>query len=96
MLVQFGALYFANDLLNNRHFQSEPASGIEFGSMIKKKIKNILKTCKGLIMNQFFEVADNENNYNIEAVVTHIGEVIKVIGVGGGGCNAVDNMVKAG
>jgi len=47
-------------------------------------------------MNQFFEVADNESNYNIEAVVTHIGEVIKVIGVGGGGCNAVDNMVKSG
>lgn len=47
-------------------------------------------------MNQFFEVVDNEANYNIEAIVTHVGEVIKVIGVGGGGCNAVDNMVKYG
>lgn len=47
-------------------------------------------------MNQFFEVADNETTYSIEAVVTHVGEVIKVVGVGGGGCNAVDNMVKNG
>jgi len=47
-------------------------------------------------MSQFFEIVDNETNYNIEAVVTHVGEVIKVIGVGGGGCNAVDNMVKGG
>lgn len=47
-------------------------------------------------MSQFFEVTDNDNNYSIEAVVTHVGEVIKVIGVGGGGCNAVDNMVKSG
>jgi len=37
-----GALYFANDLLSDRHFQSEPASGIEFGSIIKR-IKNIFK-----------------------------------------------------
>ncbi len=47
-------------------------------------------------MNQFFEVTADETNYNMEAVVTHVGEVIKVIGVGGGGCNAVDNMVKSG
>lgn len=47
-------------------------------------------------MNQFFEMAEQESNYNIEAVFTHVGEVIKVIGVGGGGCNAVDNMVKHG
>ena len=47
-------------------------------------------------MNQFFEMAEQESNYNIEAVFTHVGEVIKVIGVGGGGCNAVDNMVKNG
>lgn len=47
-------------------------------------------------MNQFFEMAEQESNYNIEAVFTHVGEVIKVVGVGGGGCNAVDNMVKNG
>lgn len=47
-------------------------------------------------MDQFFELADNEANYNIEAVVTHVGEVIKIVGVGGGGCNAIDNMVKSG
>jgi cell division protein FtsA len=37
-----GALYFANDLISDRHFQSEPASGIEFGSIIKR-IKSIFK-----------------------------------------------------
>lgn len=47
-------------------------------------------------MDQFFELADNEANYNMEAVVTHVGEVIKIVGVGGGGCNAIDNMVKSG
>ncbi|AUR53140.1 cell division protein FtsZ [Aquella oligotrophica] len=41
-------------------------------------------------------MAEQESNYNIEAVFTHVGEVIKVVGVGGGGCNAVDNMVKNG
>jgi cell division protein FtsZ len=38
----------------------------------------------------------HENNYDIQEVMTHVGEVIKVIGVGGGGCNAIDNMVKSG
>jgi cell division protein FtsZ len=40
------------------------------------------------------------NNFNnqqsfssLQEIVTNVGEVIKVIGVGGGGCNAVDNMV---
>ena len=47
-------------------------------------------------MNQFFEVPNNDMSYNLEAVVTHQTEVIKVIGVGGGGCNAVDNMVRNG
>lgn len=47
-------------------------------------------------MDQFFELADNEVNYNIKEVVTHVGEVIKIVGVGGGGCNAIDNMVKSG
>lgn len=43
---------------------------------------------------QLFDTATS--NYDIQEVMTHIGEVIKVIGVGGGGCNAVDSMVKAG
>lgn len=42
----------------------------------------------------------NSNNFdeslNIQEVMTHVGEVIKVIGIGGGGCNAVDSMVKTG
>lgn len=46
-------------------------------------------------MNQFFETAAKGDDYkNLQQTVTHIGEVIKVIGVGGGGCNAVDNMVN--
>lgn len=47
-------------------------------------------------MDKLFDSTASENNYDIQEVMTHIGEVIKVIGVGGGGCNAVDNMVKAG
>jgi cell division protein FtsZ len=39
---------------------------------------------------------DGDCNYDIQEVMTHVGEVIKVIGVGGGGCNAVDGMVRAG
>ncbi len=35
-------------------------------------------------------------SYDIQEVMTHVGEVIKVIGVGGGGCNAIDNMVASG
>jgi cell division protein FtsZ len=39
-----------------------------------------------------------EQNYNpdLQEVMTHVGEVIKVIGVGGGGCNAIDNMIASG
>lgn len=37
-----------------------------------------------------------ETNFDIQEVMTHVGEVIKVIGVGGGGCNAIDGMVKCG
>lgn len=37
---------------------------------------------------------NEEKNYNLVEVMTHVGEIIKVIGVGGGGCNAVDNMVR--
>jgi cell division protein FtsZ len=48
------------------------------------------------IMDKLFDLASHENNYDIQQVMTHVGEVIKVIGVGGGGCNAVDNMVKSG
>lgn len=47
-------------------------------------------------MNHFFDVVDNENSYSLSEVMTHEGEVIKVIGVGGGGCNAVDNMMRIG
>lgn len=38
----------------------------------------------------------NETSYDMQEVMTHVGEVIKVIGVGGGGCNAIDNMVRSG
>ena len=51
-------------------------------------------------MDKLFDLGQNENNYennyDIREVMTHVGEVIKVIGVGGGGCNAIDNMVKYG
>ncbi|MFN8770520.1 MAG: cell division protein FtsZ [Neisseriaceae bacterium] len=47
-------------------------------------------------MDKLFSVETNSNNYDIQEVMTHIGEVIKVIGVGGGGCNAVDGMVREG
>ena len=50
-------------------------------------------------MDKLFNVdsANNGNNiYYIQEVMTHVGEVIKVIGVGGGGCNAVDSMVRSG
>lgn len=46
-------------------------------------------------MSQFFELVENET-VNGQLEISHIGEVIKIIGVGGGGCNAVDNMVKSG
>lgn len=38
-----------------------------------------------------FEIAENENSNTIEGAAK-----IKVIGVGGGGCNAVNTMIKAG
>ncbi len=48
-------------------------------------------------MDKLFDIAPEiENKYDIQEVMTHIGEVIKVIGVGGGGCNAIDNMVVSG
>ncbi|MCC2625056.1 MAG: cell division protein FtsZ [Burkholderiales bacterium] len=49
-------------------------------------------------MDKLFDLGQNEtrNSYDIQEVMTHVGEVIKVIGVGGGGCNAIDNMVKSG
>ncbi|MEN9947030.1 MAG: hypothetical protein RLZZ293_1416 [Pseudomonadota bacterium] len=46
-------------------------------------------------MSQFFEIK-NDTIDDEESIINHVGEVIKVIGVGGGGCNAVDNMVKKG
>ena len=47
-------------------------------------------------MDKLFNVDSGNNNYDIQEVMTHVGEVIKVIGVGGGGCNAIDGMVKGG
>lgn len=47
-------------------------------------------------MDKLFAVNENNNNYDIQEVMTHLGEVIKVIGVGGGGCNAIDGMVRSG
>jgi cell division protein FtsZ len=49
-------------------------------------------------VDKLFDMGQNEArmNYDIQEVMTHVGEVIKVIGVGGGGCNAIDNMVKSG
>ena len=49
-------------------------------------------------MDKLFDLGQNEarTSYDIQEVMTHVGEVIKVIGVGGGGCNAIDNMVKSG
>ena len=35
-------------------------------------------------------------NYDMQEIMTHIGEVIKVIGIGGGGCNAVHGMMNSG
>ena len=46
--------------------------------------------------NKLFDLTTPDANYNMQEVMTHVGEVIKVIGVGGGGCNAIDNMVKSG
>lgn len=46
-------------------------------------------------MDKAFDLT-NSSNFDIQEVMTHVGEVIKVIGVGGGGCNAIDNMVASG
>lgn len=47
-------------------------------------------------MDKLFDLSTSDSNYDIQQVMTHVGEVIKVIGVGGGGCNAIDNMVRSG
>lgn len=47
-------------------------------------------------MDKLFDLGTSDNNYDIQQIMTHVGEVIKVIGVGGGGCNAIDNMVRGG
>lgn len=47
-------------------------------------------------MDKLFDLASHDTNYDIQEVMTHVGEVIKVIGIGGGGCNAIDNMVRSG
>lgn len=48
-------------------------------------------------MDKLFEFDQSiANGDSLQQVMTHVGEVIKVIGVGGGGCNAVDNMVRNG
>ncbi len=45
-------------------------------------------------MDKLFEF--NDNSFEMAEIMTHVGEVIKVIGVGGGGCNAIDGMVRNG
>lgn len=47
-------------------------------------------------MDKLFDLTTLDNHYDMQEVMTHVGEVIKVIGVGGGGCNAIDNMVRSG
>ena len=47
-------------------------------------------------MDKLFDLTTLDNNYDMQEIMTHVGEVIKVIGVGGGGCNAIDNMVRSG
>ena len=47
-------------------------------------------------MDKLFDLTTLDSNYDLQEVMTHVGEVIKVIGVGGGGCNAIDNMVRSG
>src|SRR3990167_6934158 len=47
-------------------------------------------------MDKLFDLATHDTSYDIQEVMTHVGEVIKVIGIGGGGCNAIDNMVRSG
>ena len=40
------------------------------------------------------ELADNSKNANINSLNSSLGTVIKVIGVGNGGCNAVNRMIE--
>ncbi|MDD3267019.1 MAG: cell division protein FtsZ, partial [Burkholderiales bacterium] len=47
-------------------------------------------------MSQFFELSNEPIFHDLDTSVTHVGEVIRIIGVGGGGCNAIDSMVKSG
>lgn len=47
-------------------------------------------------MDKLFDLTTLDSNYDMQEIMTHVGEVIKVIGVGGGGCNAIDNMVRSG
>ena len=47
-------------------------------------------------MDKLLNLENSNNSYDIQEVMTHVGEVIKVIGVGGGGCNAIDGMVRSG
>lgn len=47
-------------------------------------------------MSQFFELSSDLSVQDLDASITHVGEVIKIVGVGGGGCNAIDSMVKSG
>ncbi len=47
-------------------------------------------------MDKLFDLTTLDSNYDLQEIMTHVGEVIKVIGVGGGGCNAIDNMVRSG
>ncbi len=46
-------------------------------------------------MDKLFELSSLDNNVDMQEVLTgNNTAVIKVIGIGGGGCNAVDNMIK--
>lgn len=47
-------------------------------------------------MDKLFDLTTLDSNYDMQEIMTHVGEVIKVIGIGGGGCNAIDNMVRSG
>ena len=56
-------------------------------------------------VNKNYEINNNQNLIDIgnnlndiinTSILRNMGEVIKVIGVGGGGCNAVDSMIKSG
>ena len=36
-------------------------------------------------MDKLFDLTTLDSNYDMQEIMTHVGEVIKVIGVGGGG-----------